>query len=257
MKKALIFGLMTALTLTFMSCSDDKKSPELCSPDKYPVCDGDTLLTCNDNQRIEKEVCPKGCIGEKGNASCKQTSHPGTSDPGTSQPGHSESGCGEITAKGICDENVARVCVGDKIKTTKCSTGMHCGAGDDGVMTCLKDEAPVDPKPEQPSEWSYKTNDPCGNVTADGICSPNGDKLAYCRDDQKLEVLNCSPKCQIFDEIADCYEPCPDDLTYAGRCTDNGYEFCNDNGYHIIRTCEAGFHCGENNDGLIVCLEDV
>lgn len=255
MKKALIISFLTALTLTSMSCSDDKKAPELCSAKNYPVCDGDTLLTCDDNQREKSEICPAGCIGEKGHAECKKTENNDSGISHPSEPGTTPAGCGDITAKGICDGNVAKVCSDDKIKSRTCGTGTHCGAGDDGVATCLRDE-PSEPKPPA-TEWNYQSGDACGSITVNGACSPDGTKLAYCNDQNKLTVQNCSPACAVITDVADCYEPCPADLDLVGQCTDIGFEYCNEDNLHVIRTCDEGFHCGKHEDGYYTCLEDV
>ncbi|MBR4985519.1 MAG: hypothetical protein IKY83_07260 [Proteobacteria bacterium] len=253
MKKALVLSIVTALTLTAMSCSDDKKTPELCVPKDYPVCDGDTLLTCSADQRVEKEICPAGCTGDKGEASCKKSSPSGDPGSGSSRPSQPEpeaSDCGNITEKGVCEGNTLKRCNNNKLQTVTCRSGMTCKPGEDGVNAC-QPEGGTEP---EPSEWNYKNGDPCGNITLDGICAPDGSKLAYCQDGV-LHVEFCSSKCTVVEGTADCYEPCPDDLDIVGRCTEDGYEYCHEDNLHIIRSCDTGYSCQLHPNGYYTCLE--
>ncbi len=152
--------------------------------------------------------------------------------------------CGDVTASGLCTDDVLSYCLDGELVEVDCTTiGAVCGASSSGA-TCIDalDRALA-----------------CGEVSELGQC--NGAVIEYCDNSGSIGVLrtiNCAAYGQLCDPTAAAdggavcvpQGECPSDITEDGSCDENTLSFCEgenlysfDCGLDECRTVEGFADC--------------
>ncbi|MCL2325442.1 MAG: hypothetical protein FWC40_02920 [Proteobacteria bacterium] len=142
--------------------------------------------------------------------------------------------CGEIDAKGICENNVAKRCQANQLIVDDCSeTNQNCGRDFlTDVATCID-----------------KSLD-CGDIDIIGKCDDNA--IKYCNNG-KLVVTPCPHGCLYDDKgTPDCATgtECTADFTVTGKCEGEILKYC-DNKVRRTYNCAMNQQvCGYVKDGI-------
>ncbi|MBO4350575.1 MAG: hypothetical protein J6A01_06505 [Proteobacteria bacterium] len=150
--------------------------------------------------------------------------------------------CGDVDAKGKCDNNKAIYCDADQLKTDECTKDQECKADKDGNFRC------VDKAPE----------DPCKGIDAKGKC--DGNKATYC-DANVLKTDTCTDaqECKADDNgNFRCIDKAPEDpckgIDAKGKCDGNKATYCDAN---VLKTdtCSEAQECKADDNGNFRCVD--
>ena len=192
------------------------------------MCSGKTLKYCSSKtNKLESKICPFAC----GLVTDNEGSYYDCTDGPVEE-------CGDVTENGICDDGVAKRCVGGRLYTQDCvDLQLACVQKDDGVVDCLS-----------------ASEESCGSIDAKGTCF--GKTLKFC-DNGKLETRECPNACgEVEDSEGRAYFDCTDavnpsdepcgEIDAHGICDGKDVKFC-DNQKLATKKCVIA--CGDKTDG--------
>jgi len=142
--------------------------------------------------------------------------------------------CGDETATGRCEGDVAIYCDGHTVVSTDCATrGLVCGGDDDGQMRCVEDL--------------------CEGETLEGRCE--GDDAVWC-DGAEVHREHCAAPDWSCDATAEGLMRCVEDpcegLTLEGECDGDTARWCEAGVLKERRCADCGQRCGwsDEHDGV-------
>ena len=190
------------------------------------TCEGDKLVHCKDNQRVEYDCAATGMSCEQGasGASCEANE------------------CGDLTYEGECNGATLSYChEGARKIEIDCAAdyGLGCGFVNGEIGFACKPDA---------------TTDSCGDVTYEGEC--DGTSLKWCEDGQVYEA-DCADYERVCGDADDngtpiksCLTPADacGDITFEGECQGDTAVWCNSGALQSLDCSAAGKGCGFVSD---------